>query len=490
MLSNIKMTPLLTHLMQRLRRSALPGILALCFINHANALPTFSRQTEQPCSACHLNVGELTPEGRKFKLLGYTKGKNVLPLSITATGSVTKIKDTSSSADPSVYLAKNNQPILEEANLYAAGKYWENIGGYLKWTSSFANTSPIYASGGVQTGTKVGQDTFLDSSEVRMARELKLGKHDVVWGLDVNNSPSVQDLWSTTPANAFPYRTSSLQNAWGIGQFGPTTLMDGGLASQTIGLSAYTMIDDTVYLEIADYHRSQPGWATLAMAGPQNTLKSGENPYWRLAWNKTKGENSYMIGTFGMNSRLARDPLVTGSASGKYLDYGLDSQFQHITSTHSFSAQTTLIKEEVNWGQLSVGKSHDNPTSNLVTLKSKLTYDYARKYGVSIFEFASKGSVDNTYWGYSADLTNPNILTGACNQYTSMLAYCSSNGSPNTSGSGFEMYYDPIPYIHIVLQQTYYQSFLGGSSFTDNTSGASRSASANNLTYLYILLSY
>ena len=40
------------------------------------ALPVYSDQTEEKCSACHIHVGELTPRGRKFKLLGYTQGKS------------------------------------------------------------------------------------------------------------------------------------------------------------------------------------------------------------------------------------------------------------------------------------------------------------------------------------------------------------------------------------------------------------------------------
>ena len=470
------------------KRFLTPFLIFLLSAQGANALPTFSRQTEKPCTACHLNVGELTPEGRKFKLTGYTAGKSVLPFSMTATASITKIKSTSSSAAPEIFLAKNDQPILEEANLYAAGKYWENIGGYLKWTANLANTNPIYASSGIQTGTKVGQDTFLDTSEVRMSKQISFGTHTATWGLSLNNAPGVQDLWSTSVGFGFPYRTSSLQSAWGIGQFGPTSLIDGGLASQVVGLSAYAMIDDTFYLELADYHRSNPGWGTISVAGTNNnSISSGDNPYWRLAWNKTQGENSYMVGTFGMNSHLLRDPYVVGSASGTYFDYGFDTQFQHITNTHSFSAQATIIYEDVNWGPKSVTRSHDNLTSNLVTLRSKVTYDYLRKYGLSVFEFSSKGTIDNLYWSYNQ---NQSIVTGACNQTYSVLTYCSSNGSPNTSGAGFELYFDPIPYVHMVYQQTYYKTFLGGGTFVDNSMGNPRNAADNNLSYFYILLTY
>src|ERR1700724_419962 len=40
----------------------------------AEALPSFARQTGQPCGACHTDFPALTPYGRRFKLLGYTTG--------------------------------------------------------------------------------------------------------------------------------------------------------------------------------------------------------------------------------------------------------------------------------------------------------------------------------------------------------------------------------------------------------------------------------
>jgi hypothetical protein len=37
----------------------------------AQALPSFARQTGQPCGTCHTDFPALTPFGRRFKLLGY-----------------------------------------------------------------------------------------------------------------------------------------------------------------------------------------------------------------------------------------------------------------------------------------------------------------------------------------------------------------------------------------------------------------------------------
>ena len=453
----------------------------------AYALPSFSEQTEQPCKVCHLNIGELTPAGRQFKLRGYTQGKRVSPFSLTATASVTKVKSSASSADASVTMPKNGKLIPEEANLYIAGKLSESIGGNIKWTTSFANTTPLYGTAGVQTGVHVGHDLFLDASDVRFASEDVIGSKDVVWGITLNNAPAVQDLWSTTPVHAYPYRSSSLLNAWGMGQFGPTSMVDGGLTSQTTGVGAYAMINDAIYLELSNYFKASSGSSALQLSGPINTINSSSNPYWRLAWNKVSGNDSYMIGTFGMVTNLARDPLVVGSASGKYTDKGLDAQYQHITDFHSVSAQATYIQEQVEWGSRSVGRSHDSSSSRLNTFRAKLTYDYARTYGSSIFYFRSNGSTDNLYWSYNQD---PTVITGACNQNNSLLAYCSSNGNPKTNGMGFELYYVPTPKFHIALQQTYYRNFLGGSTFIDNSTGASRAATDNNLTYLYVTYAY
>src|SRR5579871_6896907 len=52
----------------------LAATLAIGFAPSARALPSFARQTGQPCGTCHTDFPALTPYGRRFKLLGYTTG--------------------------------------------------------------------------------------------------------------------------------------------------------------------------------------------------------------------------------------------------------------------------------------------------------------------------------------------------------------------------------------------------------------------------------
>ena len=57
---------------------AAASIAAVSFIDipTASAVPSFARQTGQPCATCHTAFPELTPYGRQFKLMGYTAGGN------------------------------------------------------------------------------------------------------------------------------------------------------------------------------------------------------------------------------------------------------------------------------------------------------------------------------------------------------------------------------------------------------------------------------
>ena len=52
----------------------LAGFLTIGFAPPAEALPSYARQTGQPCGTCHTDFAGLTPYGRRFKIDGYTDG--------------------------------------------------------------------------------------------------------------------------------------------------------------------------------------------------------------------------------------------------------------------------------------------------------------------------------------------------------------------------------------------------------------------------------
>src|SRR6185312_11335296 len=50
------------------------AFLAIGYFSSAVALPSYARQTGQPCGTCHTDFAGLTPYGRIFKIQGYTAG--------------------------------------------------------------------------------------------------------------------------------------------------------------------------------------------------------------------------------------------------------------------------------------------------------------------------------------------------------------------------------------------------------------------------------
>src|SRR5262249_14145316 len=52
-------------------------VIEMLFPPAAFAIPSFARQTGLGCGSCHTEVPQLTPFGRRFKILGYTLGYSV-----------------------------------------------------------------------------------------------------------------------------------------------------------------------------------------------------------------------------------------------------------------------------------------------------------------------------------------------------------------------------------------------------------------------------
>src|SRR5215469_7271322 len=50
------------------------ALLIIGYITPTQALPSYARQTGQPCGTCHTDFAGLTPYGRLFKIQGYTAG--------------------------------------------------------------------------------------------------------------------------------------------------------------------------------------------------------------------------------------------------------------------------------------------------------------------------------------------------------------------------------------------------------------------------------
>ena len=210
------------------------GLSGIVFpIETALAIPSFARQTGVECSGCHTVYPQLTPFGRQFKLNGYTMGDAPIyeKLSASLQGSFTHTnKDQTEDAAPD--FGENDNFALDQASLFYGGTVIGKVGAFLQ---------------GNYDG--VGKIWTWDHMDVRFANDANVRGGQLVYGVSLNNSPGVQDLWNTTPAWSFPFDGSGLAPTPAA-----STLIEGGLGEIAVGGSAYGMWNNQIYGEVGLYH--------------------------------------------------------------------------------------------------------------------------------------------------------------------------------------------------------------------------------------------
>ena len=422
----------------------------------AKAVPSFARQTGQPCATCHTNFPELTPYGRRFKLGGYTatggtEPWEVPPIAAMVLPTFTKTKvqqdmpPTNTGGYPDAHV--NDNFIMQQASVFYGGKIYDNLGAFIQGTYD-----------------KADQRTFLDNTDIRYTRTVNIGGVDAIIGVTANNNPTVQDVWNTTPAWGFPYVAASLGPAFSP----PGTQIEGGWAGTTVGTGAYAFLNDMLYVETSFYHPMSKGmmgalgyacgynsdyiqnvqaWAGAAYPAitdifgtgpvpawqpftqnPQNysiacssSSLAGASPYWRVALEKNWGEHSLMIGAFGFYPAVLPGRVI-GYGVDYYRDIGLDAQYQYISGVHALTLQLTRITEMQNLqatyaqgvaaqfiaanGILNIyglppvtGNASSNALNYLLSFKATAGYTWDHTLSGYVSYFHVSGSPDFTLYG-------------------------------------------------------------------------------------------
>lgn len=418
------------------------------------ALPAFARQTGEKCIACHVSFPELTPFGRHFKLTGYTLGqRQTLMLALMAQVGMTHSSRPYDASGAEI-VPHNNDVRLSGASAFFAGKITDNAGIFSQVSyDAFAH------------------HTASDNIDLRAARLSTIEGKELIVGATLHNNPTLQDVWNSTPAFGFPYTASPTAIT------GPpvATLIDGGLAQKTAGLGGYASWDKSWYGELTLYRTADKLFSILRAGhrsiGDVSALR-GYNPYVRVAYSRDWGANSLMVGAFGLRVEQYPDFLNPAGPTDRYTDTGLDSQYQYITDPYTFTAQATWIHERQDWtasGPDGTGV-YSNATGTLNTFKTKATFYYRRKYGVSVGYFRTGGSADAAYDIVDAD-------TGAS----------VNNGLPDTRGYVAELNYLPVQNTRIMLQ---YVAFLRFNGVGMNIDGMGRRARDNNSLFLNLWVAY
>jgi hypothetical protein len=465
--------------------AALFAVIATIFASPAQALPSFARQTGQPCGSCHTDLPGLTPYGRRFKINGYTNGGGqyrttlfpfddstkdskktyVPPISMMSiVGFTHTATDMPPPADP---FAPNNNITIPPLSFFWGGAITDHIGAFAQLTY---NQEPP-ASG-------IGNNPFVhawswDNTDVRYADSTTLGNMNITYGITANNSPTVQDPWNTTPAWGFPYTFSPFQGN-GV-EFGPGPIIDGAFAAHVGGVGGYLYINDLIYLEASVYRTLSPGAQNALGADPfDEPGLFNAAPYWRAAIEPHWGPHWLEVGTFGMAANV--HPFVnfvTGTPdtsvfpqTDKFTDIGVDGQYQYQGSNFWFTLRGSLIHEIQKLDASFPLGLAANPKNELNEARAYASLAYGNNNRIVL-----TGQYFTT-WG-SPD---------------SIIFSDSPNFSPATNGWIAEIAYIPFvssfapgwPWLNarIGLQYTWYEK----------ANGTSAGASSNNTLFAYIWL--
>lgn len=406
------------------------------FLVHAtsHALPAFARQTGQNCIACHAGgqYPELTPYGRMFKLTGYTMGEKALRASVMAIAGASKMSNPEA-VDASVGLNtpyKNGNLQFETASLFLAGKVADNVGVFSQIT--YDNLHPT-AAGGQYVG-----HTSMDGIDVRYADQIVDEKSNVIYGISLNNRPSIADPWNTSWAWAqyVPSSPDRGANQYGDGGAnGPPYPGNGTSAAGLAGVSGYVFLNKAVYGELGLYKtaRGSLGFFNSGSPQPESTLR-GTNPYWRLAYTKEWGASSWMLGTSGMVAHqydtFSNATLCTANPACYQTSKvrGVDTQYQYLLDPHTFTVQGIYQRQYFDTGAQATGIASNNQT----ILRVKASYVYQAKYGGSYSFFNVPGG--------------PELAT---------------------QGNTYEVFYMPLQNVRVGLQYTTYSKLVSISNPSD-----------------------
>ncbi len=452
----------------------------------AQALPSFARQTGQPCGSCHTDYYALTPYGRAFKLGGYTFGggqfrttplktysddyasanKNATekdkgwfpPISMMAVVGLTHTEQPL--APPTAPFNPNDNIKVDPASLFYGGAITEHIGAFAQVT--WVGASP----GGLGP---FDHPWTWDNMDIRFADNTVIDGIPVTYGLTINNNPTVQDVWNTTPAWGYPYVASTLAPTPGAG-----TIIESTYAAHVLSLGGYLWIGNSVYVELSAYQTLDFNIQQSLGANPFSTPGQFDAPapYFRVAFEPNWGSHSLMVGVFGLMANI--HPWVDSSftlgtkdtlpQTDKYTDIGVDTQYQYQGENYWFTLRGSYIHESqvldasfnnfVNGSFC--GPCAANPTNELNSARAQVSFAYGADNRIILTAqyFNIWGTPDAQVYGSLISCTPPNMTC-----------------SPNSSGWTAEIAYIPFgmsrapiwPWfnVRVGLQYTKYNEFDG-----------------------------
>jgi hypothetical protein len=399
---------------------------------------------------------ELTALGRTFKLNGYTlagkptvtskkTGAKESGLDILESFPLSVIFDTtfSSTQSPQPDTQNGNFQFPQAASLFLAGAWSEHVGSFVQVTYNTKN------------------DHFSwDNSDIRYANSTKLFHKDFAYGITLNNNPTVEDLWNSTPAWGYP---------WVVSNYAPrpaaTAIINGALAQDVAGIGGYAMWNNHLYLAGTIYRSDHLG---LGQPNPgtgfANNIR-GTAPYWRVAWQQNTTNNYFEIGGYGMHVKSTPGAITGFTSQNGYTDWAADFQYDRTIPQFGgdvLSLRGTYIRENSSLAASFNGGGASLVRHHLNTVQANAEYHFGNRYSVMMGWFGVNGTPDPLLYAPSS-------------------VFGSANGDPRSNGYIANVSWWPVQNIGLTFQYTGYTRFNGGAT---NYDGSGRNAGANNTVFL------
>ena len=264
------------------------------------------------------------------------------------------------------------------------GPFAEDIFG--KNGAAIANKFGIFVQ---TTYDGVGKTWSWDNTELRYADTGTIAGQSAIYGFYLNNNPTLQDPWNSTPAWGFQFSGSGLA---------PTpaaaTLIDGGLSQQVGGMGAYVMVNNMFYLDLGAYRTLGAHLQKSLGVDPDGeTQIPGLAPYWRIALEKPVGPGTWEVGTFGM-AASTYPGREQSAGKDRIVDVGIDSEYQESIYRSDITALLSWTHERQTWNASQALGATSNASDTLWNLKATLAYLYDKTYGADVQYFAIGGSSD------------------------------------------------------------------------------------------------
>ena len=427
--------------------------LAMFCAQAAYAVPSYSRQTGLSCASCHYAPPELNAFGRKFKLEGYTfatkpevsedKKDHNSALHLLEAFPLSVVFDTSftSTKTPQPATQNGNFQFPQDASLFLAGAWGEHVGSFVQVTYDSQDDHFTWDNTDVRYANTNGK--FLDKS--------------LTYGVTLNNNPTVEDLWNSTPAWGFPFVSNVAP--------GPSAaaIINGSLAQDVAGVGGYAMWNDHLYFAGTIYRSEHIGGSQPNPGTDFGFNIRGLAPYWRLAWQTSSENNNLEIGTYGMHMKSSPG-AITGLEDG-YTDWAVDFQFDRTLPNLKgdvLSLRGTYIRENSSLRASFASGAATVVGHHLNTAQASVEYHFGNRVSATAGYFDVTGTADPLIFA-------PAPVAG------------SANGSPQSNGYLLNLSWWPQQNIDLAFQYTGYLRFNGAGT---NYDGDGRDANGNNSVFL------